>query len=250
MNYIRHLAAFFWCVEQDDRLTPHHISLYLALFRRWNLNRFQNPISINRAEMLRMSKIGSVNTYSRCLKQLHQWKYIDYQPSHNPLKGSRVNMFIFDTTSEQVVIPLINISKQIKQETIEYNEPIQSQSKKMEQETRYGKQPESAAMQKKKSQPENSPGTPAKSKIPPPEEHVKIYFLEKEFPEVEAERFFNYYESVGWKVGGRTRMKDWKAAARNWMLNARKYGPRQPLSPRDKSTEYKPDNGKNYAEPL
>lgn len=32
----------------------------------------------------------------------------------------------------------------------------------------------------------------------------------------EAEKFFNYYESIGWRVGQHS-MKDWKAAARNWL---------------------------------
>ena len=35
----------------------------------------------------------------------------------------------------------------------------------------------------------------------------------------QAERFWNHYESNGWKVGGRSAMKDWKAAARNWLMN-------------------------------
>lgn len=33
---------------------------------------------------------------------------------------------------------------------------------------------------------------------------------------VDAERFFNYYEANGWKVG-RNPMKDWKAALRTWV---------------------------------
>lgn len=32
----------------------------------------------------------------------------------------------------------------------------------------------------------------------------------------EGEKFFNYYESNGWKVG-KNPMKNWKAAAANWM---------------------------------
>jgi len=32
----------------------------------------------------------------------------------------------------------------------------------------------------------------------------------------EGEKFFNFYESKGWLVG-KTKMKDWKAAARNWI---------------------------------
>ena len=38
----------------------------------------------------------------------------------------------------------------------------------------------------------------------------------------QALRFVNYYESNGWKVG-RNAMKDWRAAANNWLLNAKSY---------------------------
>jgi hypothetical protein len=43
--------------------------------------------------------------------------------------------------------------------------------------------------------------------------------LEPALPPVEARRFWDYYESNGWKVG-RNPMKDWKAAVRNWQRNA------------------------------
>jgi hypothetical protein len=52
----------------------------------------------------------------------------------------------------------------------------------------------------------------------------------------EGEKFWNYYESNGWRVG-RNPMKNWKAAAANWNKNAKQYhkggvilpsGPRSP----------------------
>ena len=43
---------------EDNRLNPSHISLYLALFQYWNLNRFSNPVSICRGEIMKLSKIG------------------------------------------------------------------------------------------------------------------------------------------------------------------------------------------------
>jgi hypothetical protein len=46
-------------------------------------------------------------------------------------------------------------------------------------------------------------------------EEVKTYFSEIG-RQNEAEKFFDYFSSNGWKVGGRSPMKDWKAAARNW----------------------------------
>ena len=39
---------------------------------------------------------------------------------------------------------------------------------------------------------------------------------------VNAEKFFNYYEANGWKVG-KNKMKDWKACVRTWEQNEKKY---------------------------
>ena len=41
--------------------------------------------------------------------------------------------------------------------------------------------------------------------------------------DVNPERFLNYYEANGWKVG-RNNMKDWKAAIRTWEVNCRRSG--------------------------
>jgi hypothetical protein len=48
-----------------------------------------------------------------------------------------------------------------------------------------------------------------------------------------AERFFNYYESVGWVIGrARKPMKDWKATARDWIKRQTTYDNEQPrISP-------------------
>jgi leucyl/phenylalanyl-tRNA--protein transferase len=72
MNYIKHLSAFFNKIVQDTDLNPTHVSLYMALFQSWNLNRFQNPISITRNEVMRISKIFSKATYHKCVNELHQ----------------------------------------------------------------------------------------------------------------------------------------------------------------------------------
>ena len=40
--------------------------------------------------------------------------------------------------------------------------------------------------------------------------------LKKEFPNLDAQRFHDFYSSKGWMVG-KNKMKDWKAAARNWL---------------------------------
>ena len=98
---------------------------------------------------------------------------------------------------------------------------------------------------------------PISKQSKPTQEETQIYFLEKNFPEIEAQRFFNYFESNGWLVGGRTKMKDWKAAARNWMLNTKKFGNKPNNSDRTetKTINLNPNhlhvtNQKNYGEAL
>ncbi len=81
--------------------------------------------------------------------------------------------------------------------------------------------------------------------FPPSLEHVKIYFDEKSIPAIEAEKFFNYFESNSWLVGGRAKMKDWKAAARNWILNIPKFTPKHP-----NNNQTNLNKSKNYGEPL
>ena len=50
--------------------------------------------------------------------------------------------------------------------------------------------------------------------VKPTLEEVQAYCKERG-NSVDPERFFDYYESKGWLVG-KTKMKDWKAAVRNW----------------------------------
>jgi hypothetical protein len=68
MNYIKHLTGFFDKVANDKLLNPTHISLYISLFQFWNYNRFKNPISISRDEVMRISKISSKATYTNALR--------------------------------------------------------------------------------------------------------------------------------------------------------------------------------------
>jgi hypothetical protein len=49
-----------------------------------------------------------------------------------------------------------------------------------------------------------------------------IFYFAENGNQTEGQRFFDYYTSNGWMVG-KNKMKDWKAAARNWMNNTKKY---------------------------
>ncbi|MEI3800387.1 MULTISPECIES: hypothetical protein [unclassified Chitinophaga] len=72
-NYIRHMNAFFAQVRRDDRLHANHVSLYMALFQIWNQHHFKKSFPILREEVIALCCIGSMNTYTRCIKELHSY---------------------------------------------------------------------------------------------------------------------------------------------------------------------------------
>ena len=309
MNYIKHLTGFFEKVAIDKTLNPTHVSLYIALFQFWNCNRFKNPISINRDEVMRISKISSKATYHKCLKNLHSLGYINYEPSYNPFKGSHVILFNFsedlkplpkserkpkneqlielvseqalnksctssETGTEQALVPSINyinntnilndknvsnlekLTKNFDEinNSVLKNETEDEKEKKLrEKKKSVSDSPTQIEINHKtggKEEFENSDlSSRAQSReLNPTIEEVKTYFQENNFPEQEAQKFFNYFKSVGWLVGGKTPMVDWQAAAQNWMINAPKFisNAEQP----NRAKQLNTTTDKDYAEPL
>jgi hypothetical protein len=191
----------------------------MALFQFWNINRFPEVFYINREEVMVMAKIGSKATYHRCLRRLHDWKYIRYLPSHNPFKGSQIQMLKFGTSSgsntgtssekvvEQALVPKINSNKQNKN----FN----------------------------------------KHKLPKNENEVLDFFKKEKWPAIEAKKFFNHYTSIGWKVGGKITILDWHSTAKNWMLKGEEIQKEKTLhGPSQKRDNLKIIKEKDYGQPL
>jgi hypothetical protein len=284
MNYIKHLTGFFDRVMKDERLNPTHISLYVSLFQFWNVQRFNNPISISRNEVMQVSKICAKATYHKCMKDLHNFGYLRYEPSFNPFRGSLVHLMNFEdnlkevqksdkptvrklaknqtsseqapyrwqTRTEQALVPSINNTNSTNSLNL-VNGGTHEQTEKIDVKVlnllgRFGKDKEKGCEKKKVDAagaaeiPSDSLG---KRKLSLPSlSEVQNFFEAQEYPPIEAEKFFNYFESNGWLVGGKTKMKDWQAAARNWILNTGKFSNSPKPSHLHASVE------KNYGEPL
>ena len=70
---------------------------------------------------------------------------------------------------------------------------------------------------------EESPAPPTRKRFTPPTvEEVSAYCQERG-NRVDPQRFVDYYSSNGWMVG-KNKMKDWKAAVRNWEQKDKQYG--------------------------
>ncbi|GGA87519.1 transcriptional regulator [Flavobacterium palustre] len=256
--------------------------------------------------MMLTAKIKSKATYHKCIKELHDKKYIIYKPSYNPYTGSEVilpdlslnaidshgvNDSITEITIPDIEPNLFNSEQtSTKDEPMKFNKCVTSSNNEFSEPLNEPTPPKkdtkkdltvlnfdstipnfdrtvlkngiynktnintnktiSAPTQKK----EKNKTSSINEKVPPNLDAVKNYFKEKNIRELEAEKFFNYYNSNGWLIGGKTPMKDWKAAVRNWILNLEKFNNNQNLqtnpNPNLKPNNLNVSNNKDYAEPL
>lgn len=212
---MKHLNAVFSQFSKDSRLNPAHISLYLAFFQVWNYNRFRSSFHVNRDDIMKLSKIGSKSTYHRCTKELHFYNYLIYEPSHNPFKGSIIKMLIFGTTSGQV---------------LDLGVPNQGQVL--------------VPSNKQYKQIENS------YKLPQPknENEVLDFFKKENWPELEAQKFYNHYQSIGWKIGDKIKIENWHASAKNWILKSEELKTENQVSQNQDNLHTV--RNKNYNQPL
>ncbi|WP_452228961.1 hypothetical protein [Lacinutrix sp. MEBiC02404] len=246
VNYIKHLNAVFSQFSKDSRLNPTHISLYLAFFQIWNYNRFCDGFHVNREEVMRLSKIGSKSTYHRCTKELHHYKYLIYEPSHNPFKGSVIKMLIFSSResgnlkkkSQSNLESTIPNARQVVVQPLDLSAPNQGQAL--------------VPFNKQYKQIENR----YKLELPKNELEVIAFFKKIKAPELEAQKFYNHYQANGWKIGGKIKMEDWHASSKNWILKAAELKTeKQQSQNRDNHRSAESGNlhtirNKNYDQPL
>lgn len=79
----------------------------------------------------------------------------------------------------------------------------------------------------------------AKRFTPPTAEEVRAYGQESGYS-VDPGAFIAYYDSNGWKVGGRSQMRDWKAAVRTWWFRdhpGQAPKPKQTAAPKKRTAE-------------
>lgn len=182
---------------EDDRLNPSHVSVYFALFKYWNLNRFKNPFSVARCEIMKLAKIKSPNTYSKCIKELDKWEYLSYSASTNPFKGSLFSLI--DFTSSTSALNALVLTKASSKNGLAL--PIANAKNGL------------ASIPSKTYKLNNI----NESKNQRSQDSIIDFFLSQKSTKKEALKFWNHYESNGWLIGGKSPMIDWQASAKNWI---------------------------------
>ena len=84
------INRFFTVIQDDNRISPVHISLFMAIMQHWNNNNGKSPVCVFSKDLMRLAKISGVATYHRSIKELHEYGYIKYEPSFNHFTGSLI----------------------------------------------------------------------------------------------------------------------------------------------------------------
>jgi len=203
VNYIHHIENTLVMFKDDQRISPWHISLYIALFQIWNSVRFKGEINIRREELMSLSKIGSANTYTKCLKQLNDWGYIKYTPSKSRFISSKVHMYRFDTTPDNTTDTSCDNTPDTSPDntSVHLVRPFLNNTKHKENNSKLYK-----TRGKQKDESNSSPPSPSsktksikkkKKFIPPKFEETKTFFQEQKSTTQNAEMFQNHFESNG-----------------------------------------------------
>ena len=196
-------------------MNPSHISLYMALFQIWNLHHFKKRFFVNRDEIMALAKLGSRNTYHRCIKNLDNWSYLKYLPTHNPYKSSEVVMLKFETTAVQAL-------NKHDASTVQALGSTTNNIQTDENVLKHG--------------------------APSNEKEVLDFFKMKEWPLVEGKKFYFHYQSLGWVLRDNYIIQDWTALAEKWMVRQKEGKPNEEVS--QKWDNLRTPKDKNYAEPL
>lgn len=251
MNYVRHLNAFFALVRSDQRLTSSHVSLYMALFQYWNFNRFHNPFSIYRDNIMQLSKIGSKNTYHKCIKELHEAKYIFYHPSINKFHLVRISIIPLDVQPEQPTrykqLDLFgtdndtgSVPKSVQASTNNDTAPVPKSVHIIKPNSTKQKTvcntPRDFLKENGRNEEENNTTRRVPKSVHdknilsreglgvgiPEMKEVEEFFTKHNYPGDEAKKFFLYNQGKNWMLTDKMKIKDWQALAHKWMLNMKK----------------------------
>ena len=83
---------FFDVIQEDSRIAPTHISLYMALLDKWGRREGVNSVLFRRSEIMSAAKILSRQTYYQRIHDLRNFGYIKYAPALSPFDCSSVSL--------------------------------------------------------------------------------------------------------------------------------------------------------------
>lgn len=198
---------FDFSFENPEKVRPAHVAVYFFAIEHCNRLGWKEKFGFPTTMAMEAIGIKSYTTYKQIFDDLVKWDFFTIversrnQFSSNIIALSKFNKATAKATSKARDNALVNhsvkqpciTSESTSQSTVSINKPLTTNHK-----------PQTTNSVK-----EHTPRF-----ISPTIEEIKTYCLQNN-KNVDAERFFNFYESKGWMVG-KSKMKNWHAALANW----------------------------------
>ena len=197
MTYIDYIKNF-WLQHNAYSLTVTETALYFYLLETNNLCKWANTFNRNNSKVLADLGIASLKTLSAARNRLKQVGLIDFK-TRNGSPVVTYTLVKFTEVREQVSAELNKTKTKTNNNSGELFPPTPTREEKPK-----------ASRAKKPEQ------------IMPTLEQVKEYFKGK-MPdwEAQAEKFFWYFDSLGWKNANGTKIERWDSRANLWIFEER-----------------------------
>jgi hypothetical protein len=269
MNFITHFNRFYVRLSREPHFTSRHISLYLALFHCWNYHRFENPFPLIRERVMLLSGLRSKDSYMRCLKELHLSGYIIYSPALHKYHRPKVSILsLMPPNGIEPQLPLFAQNDDNSPDPGPQNRPGTGTAPVPDSCSQINSPvPNSGHINKtiinniNRERETHAPNSlfqnhqeyqTAPPRAAPFLDEVLAHFKQAGFPANQAPLFFNHYEAIGWKLGGKTPITNWHAAAAKWMDYAKNFNHQPNEKPgNSRGTDHlHVQPNKDYKEPL
>ncbi len=246
INFIRHFNAFYTLVHEHERLRANDISLYMALFQLWNLEHFPVSLIVSRRVVMKLCKIGSLHTYTQCLKRLHNFGLLTYEPSEEIFSRSVVKMLPLEKSgshkhakNDTDMCSNKDPGKGSSFDTASVSKLLYLNNKQI---NNFINESKTARPQKKSKDKVEVPAAPELSE-------VRTYFRAAAQSEKEAELFYYHYKAIGWTMSG-VQILDWTAAAEKWISRIPSIKNKTIENTTSTTGGLRSDENKRYDEPI
>lgn len=223
MNYIE-LINRFWVVHEENCFTTCEIAIYFYLLKVNNASNWIQFFKRNNAKIMADLGIKDRRTLENARNRLKQSGLIDYQK-----KSTNPNVTYSLTTAFNA------------QADAQADVQASAQASAQADDTKYKQKPNKTTppiipQQGEIGFPEEKPKRggrkPKVEFIPPALQEVQSYFQSSGLPawEIQAEKFFNHWDSQGWTKGTGAKIVNWDSLANNWILTEKEKGGRDARS--------------------
>lgn len=196
----------FWMIRRSKKITPAQAYLYFGLLQECNERNWENPFEYPNESIC--ARIGiSEPTMIDARARLKQLGLIDFESGERNKKSP--------------IYYLNNLSNNRVETELK---PSRTPNLKYKNKTRNNIPPiipQQGEIGFPEEKPKRGGRKPKVEFVPPAIEEVQSYFQSSGLPtwEIQAEKFFNHWNSQGWLKGTGARIVNWDSLANKWILN-------------------------------